>query len=1208
MERTFTLLLLLSCISLQLLAMDKDPPKFETQNGFFLNHGQINSINNDEAVKYYTQKGALSVYFLDDRVSYVLRDKMEGQLTSSRIDLVFENANIPTINGLDETQGKTTFYTNECPEGIAPDLYGQVVYKNIYNNIDLVYYFSDKGTLKYDFVIHPGGKAEDIKVAYEGDAELDLVDNKLKVASVVGDIFDARPFTYTKESCDVVETSFSVSEEGRVSFNVGEYDKNETLIIDPEVQWSTFYGGVTFDDAANSTTDAAGNVYVTGQTFSRTFPDVLTQYGNGEQGDIVIGKFDPEGNHQWTILYGGDDESESEGIVSDQVGNVYVVGMTRSLFLPSPPDPETTPPLEGSGNEDIIIIKVTDGGAPIDVALYGAFNGEDVAQGIEIFNDNEIFITGFTGSDESEFPIVGSTFQTVKNADLDGFVMKIDSELDITWSTYIGGNGGDIAYDIAVDSDGNPYVAGSTSSTDLPTSGNAFTPGPVADVTDAFVARLDGDAGTLDWLQYYGGTQIDFAQDIVLYENEIVYVVGETSSSDLEIVNQDTLLTYQSTYGGGVADGFIFRLDAADGEAQWSSYLGGSGDDRLLGVTVTSGAEAIVTGYTESADFPVENTDEALNGSLSGEQDAVLALFSDGGEIRYSGLFGGARVDVGRDLTFDRGEEQLYVIGRTRSQNFPVTDGAYQSTFPGEEGDAQIFIYTLSVSITPSEPVDTTQIDPEDPITEPGDTIPDLFCDAVRNNVIFYNADLNSYFQNSCLNEVATDTVIFFGTTAEIDGGSNFNYLWQIYSDDVEAFINIRNANGNLAIGKNLEVGDLDLADILPGEIRVRRLVIAPGCTDSSNEEIIEPGLFEFAFVDLVVQSNCANQDITLDAIPNASSSDITSYTYTVTYEGDTEVFTEANPNIGSYPAGTVDITIDIETAEGCIGSDAQEVTIFSTPEASFEYENEVVCLDYPYQFTNTATSDPGDPIVSFLWDFGGGMTSQEENPTVTFTESGQKIITLTVTTAQGCTAQATQTFTADEVLESPEVDAGSDRSIDEGTIIQLEPNVTFPEGQELATALWTSDPSGAFVGEETDPNTIFAGAEPREDSYLILTVTSDIGCVGQDSLFVEVDEFGEDDDGDGEEDDEDNIPNLFTPNEDGFNDLFIIPFLEDFPGARVRIYNRWGSLVYDAVNYSENPWDGTYDGEEAPEGVYYWNIEFPGDRNDSEGTITLLR
>ncbi|MGK7391797.1 MAG: gliding motility-associated C-terminal domain-containing protein [Candidatus Cyclobacteriaceae bacterium M2_1C_046] len=1190
-------------ITIFAFATETIPPEAKPSHKFIENVGQIDNEHAPADIRFYIQKGLMNVYFLEDRISYVLRNP-DNKEEATRVDLSFGVNTNPLIYGLGGTKSNAKFYTLNCPAGAETMEYNKVVYEDIYENIDLVYYLSDEGALKYDFIVHPGGDPSDIEVNYTGDVGLDLLeDGRVELSTEVGKVYEAAPYTFIKENKSEVKSSYTLNNK-QLKFKVSEYDETQTLVIDPEIEWSTFYGGESFDHGISSAVDRFGNVYITGKTYSLEFPNVSRDFGNGEKGDIFVGKFLADGTHVFTIYYGGDEESEGRGIATDDSGHAFVTGMTKSFFLPNPEDPGN--PLEASGNEDIVLLRVDVDGRPVRVRTFGSFNGVDVGEGIE-FDGNGLYLTGRTSTSETEFPVGPATHQMVKNQDLDAFLFRLDLDMNIIWSTYYGGTGGDEAYGVAVDSNGDPYIAGATNSMDLPFSSNPFTPGPTVEITDIFVAKFEKTTGQLLWSDYYGGTNSDYADDVVAYESDLIYVAGTTSSPDIEIINSDTTRTVQDTYGGGVTDGYIIQLEASTGAPRWSSFLGGSNDDHLKGLTITAGAEAMVTGYTESKDdFPTVNTDNAVRATFQGgEEDAIFALFSDAGDLRTSGYIGGSNIDVGRDVTFFRGEtaddNNIYVIGRTRSADFPIAGNSYQSSY---SGGADAFIYTIGAVIDTAEVIDTTIVG-----EIPTDTIPDVFCDAVRNNVISLNPLYSDIFGNECLENISDDEVLFFGSTPRIIGEAQaFNYLYQI-SPDGDEFQNVRDEDGNLAMSKNLTLGQTDLQRYfnLGDTLFVRRLVIAEACVDGSGTELIYKTDFQFAFPNFTFNANCQGQTVQLTDDSNITGGSVTSYQYIVTAGTEKDTFDTANPTVGPYSTEEITVELEITSDEGCVGVETKTINLLPAPQADFELtsnEQDVLCLGNTVTFTSTSTTE-GD-IVNYEWDLGNGTVvsgPDMDEVSTEYTTSGDKTIMLTITTSNGCTATASQTFDADagQVVESPTVDAGEGETIQEGETISLNPTVNIPAGQELANSLWTSSPEGAFDPDPNNPNRIDptrlnTGAMPDEDSYLTLMVETNLGCTAEDSLLVTV-----------EAADVGGIPDIFTPNNDGFNDVFQIPFLKNFPTAKVEIFNRWGSLMYSTRNYFNNPWDGTYNGEPAPEGVYYYIISIPG-RNEIKGSVTLVR
>ncbi len=252
----------------------------------------------------------------------------------------------------------------------------------------------------------------------------------------------------------------------------------------------------------------------------------------------------------------------------------------------------------------------------------------------------------------------------------------------LIYSTYLGGSGDDLGYRVSGDDAGNIYVTGYTSSTDFPTAAGAFQTTKNGGY-DAFVAKVNPTGTGLLYSTYLGGSGDDFGKDIrVDSSGAYVYVTGTTSSTDFPT----TAGAFQTVNKGG-QDIFVTKLNAADGAVVYSTYLGGSGTDVGVSISVDTSGNAYVTGYTNSADFPVTG---ALQATRNGGYDAFVAKISpDGTSLVYSTYLGGNGDDFGQSIRvigsgkFQVGAGTAYVTGYTNSTNFPTTSGAFQTNNNG---------------------------------------------------------------------------------------------------------------------------------------------------------------------------------------------------------------------------------------------------------------------------------------------------------------------------------------------------------------------------------------------------------------------------------------------------------------------------------------------------------------------------------------------
>ena len=311
--------------------------------------------------------------------------------------------------------------------------------------------------------------------------------------------------------------------------------------------------------------------------------------------------------------------------------------------------------------------------------IYSTFlggNGSDVPRGVAADSNGAAYVVGHT---TGGFPVTAGAFDTTFNGGTDAFVTKMDpSGAFPIYSTYLGGIGNDYGYDIAVDSAGQAYVTGSTSAS-FPVTPGAFDT-TFNGGTDAFVTKLNPAGSGLVFSTYLGGNLADLGFGIALDTAGWVYVTGSTASANFPV-----MATAFDTTLGGPTDAFVTKLDPAGAALGYSTFLGGANNDNGAAVAVDSGGHAYVTGTTGGAGFPV--TPGAFDTSFNGMKDAFATeLDPAGSALLYSTFLGGANVDSGVDIAVGMsasGLGQMYVVGHTLSPGYPVTPGAYDTSFNG---------------------------------------------------------------------------------------------------------------------------------------------------------------------------------------------------------------------------------------------------------------------------------------------------------------------------------------------------------------------------------------------------------------------------------------------------------------------------------------------------------------------------------------------
>jgi hypothetical protein len=257
----------------------------------------------------------------------------------------------------------------------------------------------------------------------------------------------------------------------------------------------------------------------------------------------------------------------------------------------------------------------------------------------------------------------------------------------LSYSTYLGGNGGDSGNAIAVDSGGNAYITGSTASPNFPTK-NALQPA-LGGGNNAFIAKLDPTGSALVYSTYLGGNSGDFGNAIAVDASGNAYVTGETASTNFPTKN-----ALQSASGGSL-DAFVAKLDPTGSTLIYSTYLGGSGGDLGNGIAVDGAGNAYITGSTASPNFPTKN---ALQPALGGGSDAFIAkLDPTGSSLVYSTYLGGSSSDSGGGIAVDA-SGNAYVTGETFSTNFPTKNPFQAACGACSSGQPSAFVSKVNAA------------------------------------------------------------------------------------------------------------------------------------------------------------------------------------------------------------------------------------------------------------------------------------------------------------------------------------------------------------------------------------------------------------------------------------------------------------------------------------------------------------------------------
>lgn len=535
----------------------------------------------------------------------------------------------------DQLSGTSNYFLGNDPSKWRRDIpsYARVAYENVYPGVNMAFHGAQR-QLEFDFLVAPRANAQPIDFQFTGAKSL-KVDNSgnLVVSSGVGDVVLHKPVAYQQQdgARKSVDARFALKANNQVGFELGTYDHSRELIIDPSVTlaYATYLGGSAEDDGYGIAFDSSGNGYVTGKTKSVDFP--------------IVG-----------------------GISGASTGAFFDVFVTK---------------IAASGAGPLIYSTYVGGGS--------VGKGDDSGNAIAVDASGDAFVAG--GTTSSDFPLTmgGGEFQSSLNGSSDAFVFELSSAGGaLTYSTYLGGSGGETALGIALasDSSGDVFVVGTTSSQDFPTTPNPLQGYVAGSTNSAFVTKMNSSGSALVYSTYLGGSTTligDSAAAVAVDSSDNAYVTGATYSATFPFSTGAFQTTCKSC-AGGLPNAFVTVFNSGGTAHVYSTFLGGTGPDVGDGIAVDAAGNAYVTGTTGSTAFPT--TTGALQTTYGGSTDAfVTKLNPAGSSLVYSTFLGGGGFDAGASIAVD-GSGDAYVTGQTASTTptaFPTSTNATQSTLGG---------------------------------------------------------------------------------------------------------------------------------------------------------------------------------------------------------------------------------------------------------------------------------------------------------------------------------------------------------------------------------------------------------------------------------------------------------------------------------------------------------------------------------------------
>lgn len=673
--------------------------------------------------KHFVAKLPIEVDSLQKKCLFPKPGKV--QVFMSRIDMKLLGSNSKAAY---LTKGKSRDFSYFYNRGINKKVYGytEIRYVNIYPQIDWVLKIVN-GLIKHEFVIHPGANYQQINWCYSGSLTNYIADDgKIIIASENDTIVENAPIAFQENSQEKIQSKFK-KVGNNYCFELGQFDANRTLIIDPLLHWATYYCSESSLAIGDIESDKQGNVYCTGSAtkiFKLANKFSSNYYLDTAYVDGFIVKFDKHGNKIWTCFYGGESTDVLTSIsVNSSLKLFAITGYTLSKNgISTFGGPIDSFRVKSKGNCFVGFIGAFDLDANLKWSRYwGASNDT-----IENFTTNSgTFGTDIKLDNSGKIVVVGGTLGkrlgitgTLKNLNtdkvLDGFVLKLNTNGVLVWATFYGGSDFDWLTGVDIDVNNNIYVVGVTyskNSANCIATDSSYKTNNNNLNTDLYFGKFTS-SGKRVWGSFFGGwaneTQVGYS--LLKVKNDRIYFGGQTKSEDSIASNNAYIKYFKSASnsktqhsnsivvnvlnGGENSQSFIANFNL-NGKFQWATYLANSSLENWIYDIATNDKGDVFACGSISSSNDVCSSLKTHQTSVSGREDAFITQFDKDGKHKDGTFFGGeSNIENGTSLCQYNGSV-IYLWGSTFSKSKIATTGTFQESYnsPNINGFLAKFCY-----------------------------------------------------------------------------------------------------------------------------------------------------------------------------------------------------------------------------------------------------------------------------------------------------------------------------------------------------------------------------------------------------------------------------------------------------------------------------------------------------------------------------------
>lgn len=932
---------------------------------------------------------------------------------------------------LDMTESNFSGFYRNYILGNNPDTWKSKIYscqkteiRNIYPGINLNY-STESESLEYSFVIQPGADVSKIQLDFSGQSNLSLdQEGNLVIAHTFGEIRFSKPRAWTQNERGTKEVEINfVLKDNVLSYAFPKsYNKNDILIIDPTLTFSTFSGSTADNWGFTAAPDANGNLFGAGVVFGLGYPvtaGVFDTTFNGGTIDVGISKFNTNGTALiYSTYYGGNQSETPNSIVSNAAGELFVFGVTSSSNLPMAGVPfdnsynggpslanNITNNLGFTNGSDLYVARLSADGTTLLAATYVGgtgndgcnvsnlkFNYGDQFRG-EIVVDaaNNVYVASMTQS--GNFPVVLGA-QGAINGSQDAVLFKLNGGLNtMLWSTYFGGSGLETGNALELSSTGQVYLTGGTNSSDMQVAGGHDQSANGG--TDGYLARFNGNTGAFISGTYIGSGEYDQSYFVQTDLDDRIYVLGQ-SEADLGVT--------PGHYGNPNSGQFIRKYSTNLATLEWTTMIGASTGHVEISPTaflVSDCYDIYLSGWggntnqnpnvsqavnSSTNGFPV--TSDAYQSTTNGSNFYIAVLNQDAMTMKYGTFFGSIsnsfnHVDGGTSR-FDK-EGRIYhaVCGACggNPNGFTTTPGVWSPQNQSNNCNLAAFKFELNtIEAIVSNP---------DPVI----CLPDP---VVFNNNSSNGNDFYWEFGDGASSTETNPSHLYPGPgTYQVSLIVSDTNL--CYSPDTVYFeVNIGEFNGGVVppVGP-ICPGDTIQMEAFGGSTYLWSPAQFVDDPTSATPQLSVQQTTQFQ----VIISDSCGVDTVLVTVDVFAGNIQTSNDTSICIGNDVQLFVDGGSNVLWSPSTYLDdptsatpisipdqdimYTVQIETASGCVLVDSVFIDVFYTPPVPVMPDSLTVCLG---SSLNVSVSGG----VSYLWSPSAGV-SNITSPNVVITPSGSQ-------------------------------------------------------------------------------------------------------------------------------------------------------------------------------------------------------------------------